>query len=67
MDEHAEHHGHHSGMMMPEMAMDLTQFDGVLSAPVTRGLMPTSWRSARRKWRSGLDGDGNRSQLADSG
>jgi uncharacterized iron-regulated membrane protein len=30
MDEHAEHHGHHGGMMMPEMAMDLTQFDGVL-------------------------------------
>lgn len=32
MDEHAEHRGHHGGMIVPEMAMDLTQFDGVLSA-----------------------------------
>ncbi|CAH5681356.1 hypothetical protein AI2983V1_3342 [Enterobacter cloacae] len=32
MDEHAEHRGHHEGVIVPEMAMDLTQFDGVLSA-----------------------------------
>jgi hypothetical protein len=52
VDEHAEHHGHHGGMMMPEMAMDLTQFDGVLSAARNAGLMPASWRSARRKRRA---------------
>ena len=38
MDEHAEHRGHHAGMMMPEMAMDLTQFDGVLNAARKAGI-----------------------------
>lgn len=38
MDEHADHHGHHGGMMMPEMAMDLTQFDEVLSAARKAGI-----------------------------
>ncbi|UWX92266.1 PepSY domain-containing protein [Enterobacter mori] len=38
MDEHAEHRGHHRGMIMPEMAMDLTQFDGVLSAARKAGI-----------------------------
>src|SRR5690606_19804878 len=37
-DEHAEHHGHHNGMMMPEMAMDLSQFDGVLQAARKAGI-----------------------------
>jgi uncharacterized iron-regulated membrane protein len=37
MDEHAER-GHHGGMVMPEMAMDLTQFDGVLSAARNAGI-----------------------------
>ncbi|HHE9810768.1 TPA: PepSY-associated TM helix domain-containing protein [Enterobacter cloacae] len=38
MDEHAEHHGHHAGMMMPDMTMDLTQFDGVLHAARQAGI-----------------------------
>ena len=38
MDEHAEHRGYHGRMMMPEMAMDLTQFDGVLSAARNAGI-----------------------------
>ena len=38
MDEHAEHRGHHGGMIVPEMAMDLTQFDGVLSAAQKAGI-----------------------------
>ena len=38
MDEHAEHRGHHGGMIVPEMAMDLTQFDGVLSAARKAGI-----------------------------
>jgi uncharacterized iron-regulated membrane protein len=38
MDEHAEHRGHHGGMVMPDMAMDLTQFDGVLSAARNAGI-----------------------------
>ncbi|MHC9003513.1 PepSY-associated TM helix domain-containing protein [Enterobacter adelaidei] len=38
VDEHAEHRGHHSGMMMHEMAMDLTHFDGVLSAARNAGI-----------------------------
>ncbi|WP_165466057.1 PepSY-associated TM helix domain-containing protein [Enterobacter cloacae] len=38
MDEHAEHRGHHGGMMMPEMAMDMTKFDGVLSAARKAGI-----------------------------
>ncbi|MBV7559304.1 PepSY domain-containing protein [Enterobacter sp. ENT02] len=38
MDEHAEHHGHHGGMIVPETAMDLTQFDGVLSAAQKAGI-----------------------------
>ena len=38
VDEHAEHRAHHGGMMMPEMAMDLTRFDGVLSAARKAGI-----------------------------
>ncbi|HDR2680583.1 TPA: PepSY domain-containing protein [Enterobacter mori] len=38
MDEHAEHRGHHGVMIVPEMAMDLTQFDGVLSAARKAGI-----------------------------
>ncbi|MEP8936643.1 PepSY-associated TM helix domain-containing protein [Enterobacter mori] len=38
MDEHAEHRGHHGVMIVPEMAMDLTQFDGVLSAARKSGI-----------------------------
>ncbi len=38
MDEHAEHRGHHGGMVMPDIAMDLTQFDGVLSAARNAGI-----------------------------
>jgi uncharacterized iron-regulated membrane protein len=38
MDEHAEHRGHHGGTIVPEMAMDLTQFDGVLSAARKAGI-----------------------------
>ncbi|MBT1885617.1 PepSY-associated TM helix domain-containing protein [Enterobacter mori] len=38
MDEHVEHRGHHGGMIVPEMAMDLTQFDGVLSAARKAGI-----------------------------
>jgi len=38
VDEHAEHRGHHDGMMMPEMAMDLTQFDSVLRAARKAGI-----------------------------
>jgi len=38
VDEHAEHRGHHGGMIVPEMAMDLTQFDGVLSAARKAGI-----------------------------
>ena len=38
VDEHAEHRSHHGGMVMPEMAMDLTQFDGVLSAARNAGI-----------------------------
>jgi uncharacterized iron-regulated membrane protein len=38
MDEHAEHHGHHGGMVMPEMDMDLTQFDGVLHVARKAGI-----------------------------
>jgi uncharacterized iron-regulated membrane protein len=38
VDEHAEHRGHHGGMVMPDMAMDLTQFDGVLSAARNAGI-----------------------------
>ncbi|WP_431138948.1 PepSY-associated TM helix domain-containing protein [Enterobacter mori] len=38
MDEHAEHRGHHGGTIVPEMAMDLTQFDGVLSAARRAGI-----------------------------
>lgn len=38
VDPHAEHHGHHSAMMMPEMAMDLTLFDNVLHAARSAGI-----------------------------
>ncbi|MFG6074522.1 PepSY-associated TM helix domain-containing protein [Enterobacter ludwigii] len=38
MDEHAEHRGHHSGMMMPAMVMDPTLFDDVLHAARTAGI-----------------------------
>ncbi|MEH0888171.1 PepSY-associated TM helix domain-containing protein [Enterobacter sp. UNJFSC 003] len=38
VDEHAEHHGHHGEMLMPEMAMDLSLFDGVLSAARKAGI-----------------------------
>lgn len=38
MNEHAEHRGHHGGTILPEMAMDLTQFDGVLSAARKAGI-----------------------------
>jgi len=38
MDEHAGHHGQHDGMTMPEMTMDLTQFDGVLHAARKAGI-----------------------------
>ncbi|QLR44263.1 PepSY domain-containing protein [Enterobacter sp. RHBSTW-00994] len=37
-DEHSEHRGHHGGMMMPDMAMDLTQFDNVLLAARKAGI-----------------------------
>lgn len=37
-DEHAEHHGHHAGMKMPEMALDLTLFDGVLHSARKAGI-----------------------------
>ena len=58
MDEHAEHHGHHAGMMMPDMTMDLTQFDGVLHAARRPGLMRINSKSARRKALT-VDRDGN--------
>ena len=38
MDEHAEHRGLHSGMMMPAMVMDPTLFDDVLHAARTAGI-----------------------------
>lgn len=38
LDEHAEHHGHHAGMKMPEMALDLTLFDGVLHSARRAGI-----------------------------
>jgi len=41
VDPHAEHHGHHSAMMMPEMAMDLTLFDNVLHAARSEGIDAT--------------------------
>lgn len=41
VDPHAEHHGHHSAMMMPEMAMDLTLFDNVLHAARSAGIDAT--------------------------
>lgn len=41
VDPHAEHHGHHSAMMMPEMAIDLTLFDNVLHAARSAGIDAT--------------------------
>lgn len=38
MDAHAEHHGHDSGMMMPDRESDLTQFDTVLQAARRAGI-----------------------------
>lgn len=37
-DPHAEHRGHHSAMMMPETAMDLTLFDNSLRAARAAGI-----------------------------
>ncbi len=38
MDEHAEHHGHHGGMSMPEMPVELSLFDSVLQAARQSGI-----------------------------
>lgn len=38
MDEHAGHRGHHDGMVMPEMPVDLTRFDGVLQVAREAGI-----------------------------
>lgn len=37
-DPHAEHHLHHEGMNMPEMALDWVQFDDVLQAARRAGI-----------------------------
>ncbi|SKC18642.1 Uncharacterized iron-regulated membrane protein [Kosakonia radicincitans] len=37
-DPHAEHHLHHAGMNMPEMALDLVQFDDVLQVARRAGI-----------------------------
>lgn len=67
VDEHAEHRGHHGGMVMPDMAMDLTQFDGVLSAARNAGIDAGKLEIRPAKTRIAPDRDGNRSQLANSG
>ena len=38
LDEHAEHYGHHAGMKMPEMALDLTLFDSILNSARKAGI-----------------------------
>ncbi|QLA69593.1 PepSY domain-containing protein [Enterobacter pasteurii] len=38
MDEHAEHHGHHGGMTMPETPVEPSLFDGVLQAARQAGI-----------------------------
>lgn len=40
-DPHADHHGHHMGMPMPQMKPDLTLFDGVLHAANAAGINAT--------------------------
>lgn len=37
-DEHAEHRGHHGGMTMPEMPVELSLFDSVLQAARRSGI-----------------------------
>lgn len=55
VDEHAEHRGHHGGMVMPDMALDLTQFDDVLHAARSAGIEANRLeirpaKSADRAW-----------------